>query len=181
MGGLVGFFEDGLGGEVGEVFAELSDEEFVFECADAGEGVLESGDGVSPGVVHAFEVSAVALDLRAMVEGVEVEFLVVELLLGFGVAGLEDLESAVEEEALDLVGADASADVVRRFENEGFDAQFMKAFCGGQTCEAGADDDDWCLAGQRLVSCAGRSEMIGDFEVVDRGKEGVCGLPLVEG
>lgn len=57
-------------------------------------------------------------DSSSGIELLEVEGLVVKELLGFRVGGDEDLETAVEDEAVDGVSADAAADGVRCFEEE---------------------------------------------------------------
>lgn len=74
---------------------------------EASEGVEEVGEGVGDPVE-----AAVVVDEGAGVELAEVEGVIVEEAAGLGVGGDEDLEAAVEEEAVDLVGAHAAAHAV---------------------------------------------------------------------
>lgn len=60
----------------------------------------------------------VVIDKSAGVEFLEAERLVIEERLGFRVCGDEDLEAAVEEEAVDEVGADTATDTVGGFEED---------------------------------------------------------------
>lgn len=82
--------------------------------------------GVSDGV----ELATVE-DSSAGVEFLEVQGFVVEKLLGFWVGGDEDLEAAVEEEAVDNVGADAAADSVGCFKEEERDVLGVQMSGGG--------------------------------------------------
>lgn len=91
------------------------------------------GDGVELAIVE---------DSGAGVELLEVEGLIIEELLGFRVGGDEDLEAAVEEEAVDNVGADASSDGVGGFQEEEGDVLGVQVGGGGESGEARADDDD---------------------------------------
>lgn len=88
-----------------------SDEQFIGNGSDrVGEGldrVPEIPEGVGDGV----ETTAV-VNTGAGVEFLEVEGLVVEKFLGFGVGGDEDLEAAVEKEPVDDISSDAAADRV---------------------------------------------------------------------
>ena len=56
----------------------------------------------------------VAPDERARIERSEVERCHVELAVHLGICGERDLETAVEREAVDVVGADSAADAVAR-------------------------------------------------------------------
>ena len=67
------------------------------------------GDGVELPVV---------IDKSTGVEFLEAERLVIEERLGFRVCGDKDLEAAIEEEAVDEVGADTATDAVGGFEEE---------------------------------------------------------------
>lgn len=71
--------------------------------------------------------------------------MVIEEFLGFGIGGDKDLEAAVEEEAVDNVGADAAADGVGGIEEEEGDVVGVEVGGGGETGEAGTDDDDSCF------------------------------------
>lgn len=61
------------------------------------------GDGVKSTIVE---------NSSSGVELLEIQGLVIEELLGFWIGGDEDLEAAVQEEAVDNVSADAAADRV---------------------------------------------------------------------
>lgn len=76
------------------------------------------------------------------VELLEIQGLIIEELLGFGIGGDEDLEAAVQEEAVDNVGADAASDGVGSFEEEEGDVVGVEVGGGGKTGEASADDND---------------------------------------
>lgn len=91
------------------------------------------GDGVELAIVE---------DSGAGVELLEVEGLIIEELLGFRVGGDEDLEAAVEEEAVDNVGAHAASDGVGGFQEEEGDVLGVQVGGGGESGEARADDDD---------------------------------------
>lgn len=80
------------------------------------------GDGVELAIVE---------DLGSGIEFLEVQGLVIEELLGFWVGGDEDLEAAVEEEAVDNVGADAATDGVGCFEEEERDVVGVEVGGGG--------------------------------------------------
>jgi hypothetical protein len=54
--------------------------------------------------------------------------------LRFGVCGEEDLKSAIEEKAFDVVGADAAAGGVGGFEDDDVEAGFLQ---GESAVEAG--------------------------------------------
>lgn len=80
------------------------------------------GDGVELAIVE---------DLGSGIEFLEVQGLVIEELLGFWVGGDEDLEAAVEEEAVDNVGADTATDGVGCFEEEERDVVGVEVGGGG--------------------------------------------------
>ena len=96
---------------------------------------------MAEGVGNGVEL-AIVEDSGAGVEFLEVKGLVVEEVLGFGVGGDEDLEAAVEEEAVDNVGADAAAHGVGGFEEEEGDVAGVEVGGGGEAGESGADDDN---------------------------------------
>lgn len=93
-----------------------ADEQLVELGADgveeAGVGVEDVGDRVGDPVEE-----AVVVDEGAGVELTDVEGRVVEEA-GLRVGGGEDLEAAVEEEAVDLIGADAAAHAVGGLEED---------------------------------------------------------------
>jgi len=85
---------------------------------------------------------AIVENSSSRVELLEIQGLIIEELLGFGIGGDEDLEAAVQEEAVDNVGADAASDGVRSFEKEEGDVVGVEVGGGGKAGEASADDND---------------------------------------
>ena len=75
------------------------------------------------------------------VEGGQPERVVVEEVLGGGVGGQQDLEAAVEAEAVDVVGADAAAGSVGALEDERLVALLPEPDRRREAGETGADDD----------------------------------------
>jgi hypothetical protein len=71
---------------------------------------------------------------------------VVKVSLALGVGGEEDLESAVEEEAVSVIGTDAPANVVGGVEEETVETARLKLDGGDETGDAGADDDDVAIS-----------------------------------
>lgn len=92
----------------------------------------------------------------------EVEGLVIEEFSSFGISGDEDLKAAVEKEAVDQVGADATADGVGGFEEEEGDVGGVEVGGGGEAGEAGSDDGDsgfgreWSEGRSSRVKCEAR-------------------------
>ena len=70
-------------------------------------------------------------NLSSGVEPLQIKRLVIEKLLGFGVRGDENLKPSVEEEAVDDVCADATADAVGSFEEQERDSLGGEASGGG--------------------------------------------------
>ena len=70
-------------------------------------------------------------NLSSGVESLQIKGLVIEKLLGFGIGGDENLKPSVEEEAVDDVCADATADAVGSFEEQERDSCGGEASCGG--------------------------------------------------
>jgi len=91
------------------------------------------GDGVKLAIVE---------NSSSGVELLEIQGLVIEELLGFWVGGDEDLEAAVQQEAVDNVGADSASDRVGSFEEEERDVVGVEVGGGGKAGEACADDNN---------------------------------------
>lgn len=70
-------------------------------------------------------------NLGAGVKSLEIKGVVVEQLPSFGIGGDEDLEAAVESEAVDEIGAYAAADGVGGFEEEERGVVSLEASGGG--------------------------------------------------
>ena len=85
--------------------------------------------------------SAVTQD-DASGEGTKLQPLVVELSTSLGVGRVVELETAVEQVAVDLVGADASTDVVGRLEQQDVASALGQGAGGDQSRQAGSDHHD---------------------------------------
>jgi hypothetical protein len=77
---------------------------------------------------------------RARVEGAQIEIAEVNESPEFGIPGKEDLKATVEQEAVDLVGTHAAADVVLSLEYRNAKAGTLNFDCGTESGKAGADD-----------------------------------------
>jgi len=100
---------------------------------------------------------AVEVNFGAGVEFLEVQGRIIEKLLGLRVSGDKDLEAAVEEEAVDGVGTDPSADAVGGFEEEEGDTGGIELCGGGESREAAANDDGSFGVFEGGGSCSGGS------------------------
>ena len=88
----------------------------------------------------------------AGIERAEVERVDVELTVEFGVSPQQDLETAIEGEAVDDVAADPPANAVGRFEHDHRAPRFVQDPGGGKAGETGTDDDDIAGLGKgRLI------------------------------
>src|SRR6476659_2893397 len=70
-------------------------------------------------------------------------------MMQLGVPGERDLEAAVEEEPVDVIGAHAPADAVGGFEHRALDAAEVQRPGARQPGEPGTDDADLDLPGHR--------------------------------
>ena len=77
---------------------------------------------------------------RARCERLQVERVTVELRLHLRVRGEQDLEAAVEAEAVDDVGAHAATRTVGRVDQGDVAAGVAQRTRTGESCQAGADD-----------------------------------------
>lgn len=140
MGGLLGGAEDGVVGFRGEGAFEASDSQFVGKRASGAEEGWEEEGGLAERVGDGFELFA-GPEVGAWLEAAQLEGGVVESALAFGIGGEQDLEAVVEEEALVRVGAEASAEAVRAFEEEEAFAGGLEGDGGVESGEAAADDE----------------------------------------
>jgi hypothetical protein len=85
-------------------------------------------------------------------ERLQVERVEVEQPLGLGIGRVEQLEAAVEPEAVDDVGPHPPTDCLGGLEDDGLDAGLLQPDGGGQAGEPGAHDDDVGTRGQRHVA-----------------------------
>ncbi len=103
--------------------------------------VCGAASGSRSGSATAVE-AAVETDERAVVERAEVERVVVEHALRLGIRRQQDLKASVEQEAVDLVRADAPADAVRALDDLKRDAVAVQLAPAAEPGEPGADDED---------------------------------------
>jgi hypothetical protein len=73
-------------------------------------------------------------------EGPEVQVLDVEHLGHFRVGGEKNLKPSVEEEAVDVIGADSPPNTVGRFKDSDGSPGLMEVHGGGESCKAGANN-----------------------------------------
>ena len=76
-----------------------------------------------------------------------------------GVGGQHHLETAIEEEPVDLVGADATTDAVRGLDDDGVHAGPVQGDRAREAGEAGPDHDD--RRAHRWRSVPSASERVG--------------------
>ena len=98
---------------------------------------------------------AVPPDQCTRVERLQVEGIHVELPLHLGIGGQGDLESAVEDEAVDDVGPDASTNAIAGLVDVDLDARLVERCRARQASEASADDCDGHLP--KMARSAGSS------------------------
>lgn len=122
--------------------AELEDAELIRDAADGGEHAGERGERRAEGIGDGLE-AVVEEDFCAGAKGAELECVVIEYALGFGIGGEEDLEAAIESEAVDYVGADASAGGVGGFENAERDAALLEAEGAAEAGDSGSDNSNF--------------------------------------
>lgn len=84
-----------------------------------------------PGIRNGVEAAAEE-HLSAGVKSLEIKSVVVQKLPSFRIGRDEDLEAAVEGEAVDEIGADAATDAVGGFEEEERDVLGLEVGRGGQ-------------------------------------------------
>jgi hypothetical protein len=104
--------------------------------------------GAPAGVRHADE-AALGPHERAGIERPQVERVVVQDARGLGVAREQDLEAAVQEEAVHLVRPHPPAHAVGPLEHDGVHAAGLQLAGGGQARQAGTHDDDGSAIGHR--------------------------------
>jgi hypothetical protein len=97
--------------------------------------------GAAEGVADALQPLGGADD-RAGGEGAEAQRLEIEALSYLGIGGQQDLESAIEQESVDRVGAYAPPDPVRSFEHGDLDSGARQILRADEPGEACADDHD---------------------------------------
>lgn len=126
---------------------------------------------------------AVEVDEGAGVEFLEAERFVVEEGLSFRVGGDEDLEPAIEEEAVDEVGADTATNAVGGFKEEEWDVFGAEVGGGGQACQASSDDDDSSFGGYRRGKGKGGGGGLGrlESEAATWVSDGVAGKTCSDG
>lgn len=90
----------------------------------------------------------------------------VESALCLRIAGEKDLESTVEEEAVHLIGPNASANAVRRLKYRAADPRLLEPQSAAQARESRADNDDiichYVVPPESKAVTSGRTEFSGD-------------------
>ena len=94
---------------------------------------------------------------RAPFERARVEAIDVELGTHFGIGKRQDLETVVEQEPVDVIGADPSADRIGAFEDERRPPARGEPACACEAGDPGTDDDDIVLLTHDREGSAGRS------------------------
>src|SRR5882762_6434932 len=107
---LKNFFD----GRVTEMRAQSKDAQFVKEAAEIGTKSFPPTARGAPGINQLVQAAGKPGE-RTGSELFQIECLVVESALGFGVSGQQHLEAAIEQESLELVGANAPANAIRSF------------------------------------------------------------------
>ena len=111
-------------------------------------------------------------DERAGVERPQVERVHVELTTEFRVRGEHHLETTIEDEPVDHVGADATADAVARLQHDDLDPGCVERYRTRQPGETGADDHDrgiWAGGGEHAVSVRPRTGPALSGQIVTEG------------
>jgi hypothetical protein len=119
---------------------ELGYPQLVERRADGGEGAFKKGGGSSEDV-HESPQFPVSPDERPGFEGLEIERCKIEKCSALRVGIEIDLETAVEEKAVDLIGADASSDSVGSLHYEDLASGFVETDGCGEAGESGPDDE----------------------------------------
>src|SRR5258708_6700000 len=133
---LKNFFD----GRVPEMRAQSKDPQFVKEAAEIGTKSFTPAARSAPGINQLVQAAGKP-GKRTGSELFQIECLVLEKALGFGISGQQHLEAAVEQESLELVGADASANAIRRFQDLKRDAGVGEMASASQACEPRTDND----------------------------------------
>ena len=142
-----------------EANAILQEPELVEEAADRRQHRRRQGRRLAERVAEQCELLADPNEC-AGIERAEIERVDVELTVEFGVGPQQDLETAVEDEAVDNVAADPPADAVRRLEHDHRAARLVQDSGGGKAGETGTDDDD--------VAGLGKGRLIGHVDQARR-------------
>src|SRR5258708_17797628 len=99
---------------VPEMRAQSKDAQFVKEAAEIGTKSFPPAARSAPGINQLVQAAGKPGE-RTGSELFQIDCLVIESALGFRVSGQQHLEAAIEQESLELVGANASANAIRSF------------------------------------------------------------------
>ncbi|MDF3044639.1 MAG: hypothetical protein K0R30_867 [Ornithinibacter sp.] len=103
---------------------------------------------------------ACAADEHPRPEGAQVERLEIDPAANRRICRIEHLEAAVEQEAVDLLGALAAADGVLRLDQHDRPAALREASGAAQSSEAGTHDDDVTVHSATLCAPPARRDFV---------------------